>query len=185
MKVTSIIFTTMVAVASVEALATPQQEAPDTDVDVILAPDAHAILEYCTTPGQPCDKMKRAADAAANAVAEPFPVPDASHHIWCWRPGQPCNKAKRDALALAEAVADAHASANPEAIPSPDASRHIWCWRPGQPCNKAKRDALAFAEAVADAHAAANPEAEAEACKSIPLSLSSLSFSKPMLIKAS
>lgn len=185
MKLTSIIFTAAVAVASVEALAAPQQ-----------APDIELIKQQCSSPGNPCDKMKRAADAAADAAADvvgQFPEPPVPHQIWCWRPGHPCNKAKRDALALAEAVADAYASANPDALPSPDASRkrapddgfvslghmietqpmthHIWCYRPGQGCGKAKRDALAFAEAVADAHASANPdaEAEAEAGKSIPV----------------
>ena len=198
MKLISIIFTATVAVASVKALAAPQEE-----------PDIELIKEYCSSPGNPCDKMKRAADAAADAAADivgQFPEPPMPHQIWCWRPGHPCNKAKRDALALAEAVADAYASANPDALPSPDAYRkraadadsgfvslgniiesqrmphHIWCYRPGQGCGKAKRDALAFAEAVADAHASANPdaEAEAEAGKSIPVSQS---FPESLLTK--
>ena len=86
---------------------------------------------FCWRPGQPCGKVKRAAEAFAEAIAEPNAEP------FCWRPGQPCGKAKREAEAEAEAVA--------------------FCWRPGQPCGKAKRAALALAHAVADA----NPEADA------------------------
>lgn len=103
MKVSSIIFTALVVAASVDAVVTPQ-----------TPPDAEAINEFCSSPGQPCSNLKRAADAAAEALAEPLPDPEAANHIWCWRPGQPCSKAKRDALALAEAVAEAHASANPD-----------------------------------------------------------------------
>ena len=138
MKITSILFSGLVAVASAEAAAAP-----------IAAPARH---QWCYRPGEPCSKLKRAANAAAEAIAGPLPGPDADPwHVWCYRPGEPCSKAKRDALALAEAVAEAHASANPEA------ARHQWCYRPGEPCSKAKRDALASAEAAAEAYAA--PEA--------------------------
>ena len=113
MKVTSILFTALVAVASVEAVATPNE---------VL--DAEAIQDYCFNSGEPCSKMKRAAEAVAEAVAGPVAAPeadaDARRHVWCWRPGQPCSKAKRDALALAEAFAEAHAEANP----SPEAGKH-------------------------------------------------------------
>lgn len=139
MKVVSIVLSALVAVASAEAAAAP------------IAAPAHQV--WCYRPGEPCSKLKRAADAAAEALAGPLPGPNAdpSRHVWCYRPGEPCSKAKRDALALAEAVAEAYASANPEA------ARHTWCYRPGEPCSKAKRDALASAEAAAEAHAA--PEA--------------------------
>jgi hypothetical protein len=89
-------------------------------VDDKLKREAEAI---CWRPGQPCGKVKRAAEAIASALAEPAPEPI------CWRPGQPCGKAKRDADAAAEAI----------------------CWRPGQPCGKAKREANALAEAAAEA----------------------------------
>lgn len=93
MKITSIVYAALLAVASVEAAATtPSSE------------------EVCNLPGQPCDKMKRAAAAVAEAVAEP----EAYRTHFCYRPGEACAKAKRDALAIAEAVADAHASANPQ-----------------------------------------------------------------------
>lgn len=135
MKVTLIVFSFLVAVASAEAAAAP-----------IAAPARHV---WCYRPGEPCSKLKRAADAAAEALEGPFPGPDAeAADILCYRPGEPCSLAKRNALALAEAVAEAHASANPEA------ARHVWCYRPGEPCSKAKRDALASAEAAAEAYPA-------------------------------
>lgn len=68
-------------------------------------------VAFCWRPGQPCGKVKRAAEA------------------FCWRPGQPCGKAKRTALALAHAVADANPEAEAffdklairEAFPEPEA----------------------------------------------------------------
>ena len=54
------------------------------------------------------NKVKRAAEAIADAVAAPLP---ARHkEIWCYMPGQPCYKAKRDALTLSEAFAEASES---------------------------------------------------------------------------
>ncbi|KFY06024.1 hypothetical protein V491_08902, partial [Pseudogymnoascus sp. VKM F-3775] len=96
---------------------------PDTSaaapIDDKLKREAEAI---CWRPGQPCGKVKRAAEAIASALAKSEP------EAICWRPGQPCGKAKRDAEAEAEAI----------------------CWRPGQPCGKAKREANALAEAAAE-----------------------------------
>ena len=103
MKVTSIIYTALLAVASVDAAAS-------------AAPNAEAIHHFCYRPGQPCSKMKRAAEAVAEAIAAPHPdaEAEAARNRWCYRPGQPCSKAKRDALAYAEAVAEAYASADAE-----------------------------------------------------------------------
>ena len=101
MKVISILFGALLAVASVEAAATPEAE-----------PDATTTHHFCYRPGQPCSKLKRAAEAVSEAMAAPEASADAYHHF-CYRPGQPCSKAKRDALALAEAVADAYAAAMP------------------------------------------------------------------------
>lgn len=107
MKVTSIVYAALLAVASVEAAATtPSSEGP------AITPSSEDV---CNLPGHPCDKMKRAAAAVAEAVAEP----EAYRTHFCYRRGEACAKAKRDALALAEAVADAHASANPEPAAEP------------------------------------------------------------------
>lgn len=104
MKLTWVILTGLVAVAH---------------ADPNSASDAESVNQFCSRSGQPCLKMKRAAEAVAEALAEPAPVPEAeaeaARHIWCWRPGQPCNKVKRDALAIAEAFAEADAAANPSA----------------------------------------------------------------------
>ena len=108
MRISPLIFTALLAVASGEALAAPN-----------AAPDADAINHFCYRPGEPCTKLKRAADAVADALAAPAPAADARVHHFCYRPGEACSKAKRDALALAEAVADAHAMA----LPAPDASK--------------------------------------------------------------
>lgn len=114
MKVTTIIYATLLAVASVDAAAAP-----------VPQPDAEAVHRWCYRRGEPCSKLKRAAEAIAEANAEPAAVPeaeaDAAHH-WCYRIGEPCSKAKRDALAMAEAVAEAHTAAQP----APDAGEtHI------------------------------------------------------------
>lgn len=99
MKLAWVILTGLVAVAHTQTVATPN---PELDVE--------SINQFCSQPGQPCLKMKRAAEAVGEALAEP-----ARHH-WCWLIGQPCNKAKRSAVAVAEAFADAHAAANPSAL---------------------------------------------------------------------
>ena len=88
------------------------------DASPEAGPDAAAFRRYCHMPGQGCAKLKRAADAAAEAlaVAEPNPGPDAEpFRRYCHMPGQGCAKAKRSADALAEAVAKANAVASPDA----------------------------------------------------------------------
>ena len=114
MKVISIIFTTLFAIASIECAAVADQD--------YEAPSWHG---YCYKPGGTCSKLKRAAEAAAEATADGQSC-DGS----C---GETCLKVKRDALALAEATAEAFAAADPEARP---------CHAPGAPCSKAKREAL-------------------------------------------
>lgn len=114
MKVNSILFAAILAVSSVQASAMPEPEA-----------DAAAFRRFCHRPGQVCSKVKRAADAAADALAEPEPEAEAEADPWfrrfCHRPGQSCSKAKRAADALADAIADANAEADasPDAQPEP------------------------------------------------------------------
>lgn len=99
MKITYIVYAALLAVASAqEAAAVPSDE------------------ELSSLPGTPFNKMKRAAEAVAEALAEPEAEARYRTHF-CYRRGETCSKAKRDALALAEAVAEAHASANPEPEP--------------------------------------------------------------------
>lgn len=111
MKLTWVILTGLVAVAHTQSVVTPSPE-----------PDVESINQFCSQPGQPCLKMKRAAEAVAEALAEPAPIPEAEaearrhRHVWCWFVGQPCNKAKRSAVAVAEAFAEADAVANPSAL---------------------------------------------------------------------
>jgi hypothetical protein len=94
-----------------------KREAWCTHPGQICTRDAEAS---CGDAGGPCQKLKRAAEALAEAVALPEAQP------WCTHPGQICTKEKRDALAIAEA----------------------WCSHPGQICTKAKRDAYALAAAA-------------------------------------
>ncbi|KAK7521882.1 uncharacterized protein IWZ02DRAFT_511465 [Phyllosticta citriasiana] len=132
------------------------------------APDAQA---FCLQPGQPCDKVKRAADAAAVALAAPNAEADPKWkgptkgwvgRIWrfCQKPGQPCRMAKRHADAIADAVSDAYAAAGAEA--SELALGHLEK-RDAEPVSdfvqvvRVKRAAEAIAEALAA------PEADAEA----------------------
>jgi len=111
-----------------------------------ISVEAAAIAgqDDCFATGAPCHTLKRAAEAAANAMAEADPgFKDPSHHQ-CYGIGGMCFKAKREALAQAEAVAEAAAFA------SPRDDRHHQCYGIGGICFKAKRNALAAAEALAE-----------------------------------
>ena len=108
MKVSSLLFGALLAVASVEAAAIPVADASPS-----------SLLDFCNRSAQPCSKLKRAAEALAEA--DPEADPARFHHHPCYRNGQPCIKAKRDALALAAAVADAMAEA--EAEPEAESDR--------------------------------------------------------------
>ena len=91
------------AVSTVSAQATPGFN--QTEID-----------DYCNSPGQPCNLLKRAADAVADANAFAWAEPTAEpRRHWCYIRGQGCSKAKRSAVAMAEAVAEAYAEAMPEA----------------------------------------------------------------------
>ena len=118
MKFTSIVLASLVAIASVEGAA-------------FVNPEAEALDSrgFCDAFGESCSKLKRAAEAAAEAIAGPQ-----SCHGYCYGRGEICSKAKRDALALAEATAEAFAAAYPEARP---------CHAPGSSCSIAKREAIA------------------------------------------
>ena len=110
--------------------------------------------EACRGSGQMCGlktKLKRAASAAAEALAEPIVFAEPPHRF-CYIPGGECSNAKREALALAEAAAEAYAIAEPEANP---------CYLPGGECSNAKREALAAAESMAERDASAFPDPEA------------------------
>jgi hypothetical protein len=69
--------------------------------------DAGPEAQFCRQPGQPCWKVKRAAEAAAEALAAPEAE---ARNPFCNRPGQPCWKAKRAVDELAEAATAANAS---------------------------------------------------------------------------
>ena len=118
MKFTSIVFTTLLAVAIVEGTA-------------IASPIPPIKQLFCYRPGESCYRLKRAAEAAADAVAG-----ESDCHGKSKRDALALaqNRAKRDALALAEATAEAFAAADPEARP---------CYASGAPCSIAKREALA------------------------------------------
>ena len=110
--------------------------------------------DTCRGGGQTCGikaKLKRAASAAAEALAEPIVFAEPPHRF-CYVPGGECSNAKREALALAEATAEAYAIAEPDANP---------CYLPGGECSNAKREALAAAESMAERDASAFPDSEA------------------------
>lgn len=72
-----------------------------------------AFRRYCHLPGQGCSKVKRAAEAIADALAEPEPEagPEAEpFRRYCHLPGQGCSKAKRAAEELTKAAEEAVAS---------------------------------------------------------------------------
>ncbi|KFY29023.1 hypothetical protein V493_02587 [Pseudogymnoascus sp. VKM F-4281 (FW-2241)] len=126
---------------------------------------------FCHRPGQPCGKVKRAAEAFAEALSEP--IGDDKSALRCWRrPKNRCGRAKSTAMALADALANANPDVEAifdklairEAFPEPefvadaeDANDNVkreaeaFCHRPGRPCGKAKREAEAAADAEAEA----------------------------------
>jgi len=70
---------------------------------------AKAVADFCKGPTGSCTKLKRAADAAAAALA----APEARKIIhYCHLPGQGCSKAKRSLEALEDAVKAAYAAAD-------------------------------------------------------------------------
>ena len=125
--------------------------------DAVNAVEPHSHphpVPACRGSGQACGikaKLKRAADVAAEAAAEPISFAEPPHRF-CYTPGGECSNAKREALALAEAAAEAYAIAEPEANP---------CYLPGGECSNAKREAIAAAEMMAERDAGAFPDAEA------------------------
>ena len=130
---------------------------PTTEVqlihDAVKAVQPHGG-DACRGSGQVCGikaKLKRAASAAASALADPIVFAEPPHRF-CYKPDGECSNAKREALALAEAAAEAYALAEPEANP---------CYLPGGECSNAKREALAAAEEMAERDAGAFPDAEA------------------------
>ena len=139
----------LLTILSIEAAAIAYPESSSLTSD--------ASQDPCFATGAPCNVLKRAAEAAANAMAEPIPgFRDPGHHQ-CHGAGSICFKAKRDmcgptclqtkrdALALAEVVADAAALSE---------SGHQ-CEGFGSECFKSKRNALAAAEDLAEAEAIA------------------------------
>ena len=130
---------------------------PSTPVEIIQDADKavqpHGV-EACRGSGQACGikaKLKRATNAAADALAEPITFAEPPHRF-CYTPGGECSNAKREALALAEAAAEAYAIAEPNANP---------CYLPGGECSNAKREAIAAAEMIAERDAGAFPDSEA------------------------
>ncbi len=160
-SITTIAYLAALTVSAVNGLALATSPAP--------ALELRDPQKWCHRVGEPCAKIKRAAEA----IAEAFPHPDMSPEmiVRCYGAGGACNIAKREALALAEAVAEAHAVADLEdrGIPKwcnrvgePCAKKEKreadiedrgipkWCHRVGEPCAKAKRAAEAIAEALAE-----------------------------------
>ena len=74
---------------------------------------------FCNSPGQPCHKVKRVAEALAEPVASG--KRDAKCHQGCWSYGEASLKEKR------------------EADPIPRFQGHYGCWLPGEACIKVKR----------------------------------------------
>lgn len=114
MKCTGLVIATLLAVASVEGAAF-----------AIPDPEANNRHAGCKRGSESCSSLKRAAEAAAEAIPQ-------TCHGACYRAGEVCSKARRDALALAEATAEAFAAADPDARP---------CYAPGAPCSIAVREA--------------------------------------------
>lgn len=145
---------------------------PTTKAQLIHDAD-HAVRpqgdDTCRGSGQMCGikaKLKRAASAAASALAEPIVFAEPPHRF-CYKPSGECSNAKREALALAEAAAAAYTLAEPDANP---------CYLPGGECSNAKREALAAAESIAERDANAFPDPEAGKTPPSPLDNSDFQY---------
>ena len=80
------------AVSKANAVANPINKRNDED------------KAYAQSVGNGYSKVKRAAEAIAEALAEPEPVPEAHWNRWCHKPGQSCNNKRRAADELLEAA---------------------------------------------------------------------------------
>lgn len=120
--------------------------------DTAKAEEAANHNDICNQPSGPCSKLKRAAAAAASAMAISEALPTAAndtaaalaHQHFCHQPNQTCSTARRAALALAEAIPA-------PSITTAQQAPQYSCYLPNGPCSIAKRNALAAAEAEASA----------------------------------
>ena len=90
MKLTSIVLTTLVAVAFVEGAAIAEAAAE-------AVPDPQSCQPHCYRPWKACSKAKRDALALAEATAAALAAADPDSHP-CHAPGSPCSVGKREAL---------------------------------------------------------------------------------------
>jgi hypothetical protein len=111
------------------------------------AADAEAVSQFCSRFGQPCSKLKRVANAVAEAMAVPDTLPgpedvNGTANHYCYGSRQPCALARRSALAIAQEF---------PLLPSqPDHEKHHhFCWLPGETCGVFKRDTMARRSALA------------------------------------
>ena len=142
------------------------------------SPDAETVRHFCSRSGQPCSKLKRAANAVAEAMALPDAPPgpedvNETAKRSCYGSGQPCALARRSALALAQGFSSVESfpvykrdpkvhhfcwlpgqgcgdAKKRDVLAERDPKIHHFCWLPGQGCGDAKRDVLASSEALAD-----------------------------------
>ena len=94
------------------SLSSPTPRSPSSSsIDVVLTRrHLDAFRRFCHGPGQHCSKVKRAAEAIADALAEPEPEADPKaepFRRFCHMPGQRCSKAKRAADDLHQAAEEA------------------------------------------------------------------------------
>lgn len=128
MKLSTIVFGALLAVASAEAAPEPNNDRcqrPGQPCSRSAAPEP-GWNSRCQRPGQPCSRSA---------------APEPGWNSRCQRPGQPCSKLKRAAEIADEA---AHTSVD-------DVALNPRCYMAGQACALARREALAIAEAVLDA----------------------------------
>ena len=98
------------------------------------------IHHFCNQPGEPCTKLRRAAEAAGDALTAANELAGGPES--CYLAEGDCAKAKRGALALAEAVAQAAEEADPS---------NQSCYLSGNTCSVSRRAALETAEQYAKA----------------------------------
>lgn len=170
MKFTSILFTTVLSMATVNANAISNNSSE------LVQRGRGFGHRFCRNPAEPCTKIKRIAEVAeaAEIIDDLERRSRGFGHRFCLNPGEPCMKMKRaeeaaaDALAAADELTDGPEScyvadgecaktkrdalalveAVAEAAEAADASNQS-CYLPGKPCSVAKREALASAEASA------------------------------------
>ena len=119
MKITTFVMAAATVIATVSADPNPWKN------------NSSRRMHACYRVGMPCDKVKRAIDAASEILDEPVDTTSALARR-CFEAGQPCAKARRAEDSLRSSLKDAHFDNFSDGKKGP---KHHFCEH-GKPCTK-------------------------------------------------